>query len=134
MGPYREAGEFYPTPPTSSKGFLVRRLGRQALHLLDYVLCPQQAALASEELHGLEEACADGTAGDGEAQWMNKVACTLLLLGSEAAHSFFYCCVGPLGERGEALDELREVLANELPAELLLELGFVVAERAAVEV
>src|SRR5215212_11317435 len=98
MGPCREAGRFYPTAAASSKGLLARRSGWQALHLLDYVPCPEQAAIPPQKLHGLEEAGADGASGDGEAQGMNEVARPLLLLRGEAAHCFLYRVFRPLGE------------------------------------
>src|SRR5215204_62785 len=103
-----------------------RCLDRQALHLLGGVPGAEQAAFASQELHGLEEARADGAACNGEAQGVYQVARTLLLLGGEAAHRFFYCGLRPLGKSPKAFDEVGEVLADELLAELLLELGFVV--------
>src|SRR5215203_1521352 len=134
MGPCREAGRFYPTAAASSKGLLVRRSGRQALHLLDHVPRPEQAAIPPQKLHGLEEAGADGASGDGEAQGMNKVARPLLLLRGEAAHRFFDRPFCPPGETGEAFDELGEVLPYELLAELFLELGLIVIEGTAVEV
>src|SRR5918995_3542449 len=134
MGPCREAGRFYPTPAASSKGSLVRRSGRQTLHLLDHVPRPEQAAIPPQKLHGLEEAGANGTPGDGEAQGMNKVARPLLLLRGEAAHRFFDSLFRPPGKSGEAFDELGEVLPHELLAKLFLELGLIVIEGAAVEV
>src|SRR5215212_8994518 len=134
MGPCREAGRFYPTAAASSKGMLVRRSGRQALHLLDYVPRPEQAAIPPQKLHGLEEAGADGASGDGEAQGMNEVARPLLLLRGEAAHRFFDRLFRPIGETCEAFDELGEVLPYELLAELFLELGLIVIQGATVEV
>src|ERR671920_1068612 len=86
------------------------------------------------EVHGLEEACTYGAACDGEAQGVYEVASALLLFGGEATHRFLDRGLSPLGKSCEAFDELGEVLANELLTELLLELGLVVVERAAVEV
>ena len=126
MGPCREAGRFYPTAAASSKGLLVRRSGRQALHPLDYVPRPEQAAIPPQKLHGLEEAGADGASCDGEAQGMNEVARPLLLLRGEAAHRFFDRLFRPPGETGEAFDEFGEVLPDELLAELFLELSLIV--------
>src|SRR4051794_6203500 len=134
MGPCREAGRFYPTPAASSKGLVVRRSGRQALHLLDHVPRSKQAAIPPQDLHGLEEAGAHGAARDGEAQRVDEMARSLLLLRCQSAHRFLYSVFRPLGECFEACDELGEVLADELLAELFLELGFVVIEGAAVEV
>src|SRR5215217_2814300 len=65
---------------------------------------------------------------------MNKVARPLLLLRGEAPHRFFDRLFRPLGQTGEAFDELGKILPDELLAELLLELGLVVIEGAAVEV
>src|SRR5918997_188232 len=65
---------------------------------------------------------------------MYQVARAFLLFGGEATHRFLYRGLRPLGECCEAIDELREILADELLAELLLELGLGVVERAAVEV
>src|SRR5215210_9319528 len=109
-------------------------LDRQALHLLGGVPGAEQAAFASQELHGLKEARAYGAARNGEAQGVYQVARALLLLSGEAAHRFFYRGLRPLRECSEAFDEVGEVLADELLAELILELGFVVVHRAAVEV
>src|SRR5918998_4826380 len=134
MGPCREAARFYPTLATSSKDSPVRRSGRQALHLLDHVTRPEQAPVPPQKLHGLEEAGADGTPGDGEAQGMDEVARPLLLLRGEAPYRFLDRPFRPLGEIGEAFDELGKVLADERLAELLLELGLIVIEGAAVEV
>ena len=44
-----------------------RLLHRQALHLPGGVFGPLQAAVASQELHGLEESRAHGAPGDGKA-------------------------------------------------------------------
>src|SRR5215218_1418507 len=134
MGPCRQAGA------DSTRQYPVRQkvqgrcLDGKALHLLGGVSGPEQAAIASEELHGLEETGADGTSCDGEAQRVYEVARPLLLLGGEAAYCFLYRFFRPLGEGREAFDELGEVFADELLAELLLELGFVVVERTAVEI
>src|SRR5918997_2775041 len=134
MGPCREAARFYPTLATSSKDSPVRSSGRQALHLLDHVTRPEQAPVPPQKLHGLEEAGADGTPGDGEAQGVDEVARPLLLLRGEAPHRFLDRLFRPPGETGEALDELGEILPDERLAELLLELGLVVVEGAAVEI
>src|SRR5919206_5024276 len=134
MGPCREAGRFYPTPAASSKGLPVWRSGRQSLHLFDHVPCPEQAALASQKLHGLEEAGANGASGDGEPQGMYEVPRPFFFLRGETAHRIFDRVFRPLGECFEAFDERGEVLADELLAELFLELGLVVGEGAAVEV
>src|SRR5215210_3219835 len=104
MGPCREAGRFYPTPAGSSKGWLVRRSGRQTLQFPNHVLRPEQAAIPPDELHGLEEASADGAAGNGEAQGVYEVARALLLLGGETANRIFDRRLCPPGERREAFD------------------------------
>src|SRR5215212_1510834 len=111
-----------------------RYLDRLLLHLAGCVSRTEQAAFAPEELHGLEKSGTHGASGDGESQWVYQVARTLLLLGGESAHRFFYRGLRPLGKSREAFDEVGEVLADELLAELLLELGFVVVQRAAVKV
>src|SRR5215211_6698688 len=134
MGPCREAGRFYPTAAASSKGLLVRRSGRHALHLLDYVPCPEQAAIPPQKLHGLEEAGADGASGDGEAQGVDEVARPLLFLRGEAPYGFLDRLFRPLRKCFEASDELGKVLPGERLAELLLELGLLVVEGTAVEV
>src|SRR5919112_639349 len=134
MGPCREAGQILPDSLRFVKRVPNGRLDGQALHLLGGVFGPEQAAFAPEELHGLEEPRADGASRNGEAKGMYEVARTRLLLCGEAAYRFLYRLFRPLRERCETFDEFGEVLANELLAELLLELGFVVVERAAVEV
>src|SRR5918994_2044119 len=65
---------------------------------------------------------------------MYQVARAFLLFGGEATHRFLYRGLRPLGKSCEAFDELGKVLADELLAELLLELGLGVVERATVEV
>src|ERR687898_3493914 len=134
MGPCRRAGEDSTRRSPLSQKVPSGCLNWQALNLPGGVPGAEQAAFASQELHGLEEACADGAARNGEAQGVYQVARTLLLLGGEAAHRIFYRGLRPLGKSREAFDEVGEVLADELLAELLLELGFVVVQQAAVKV
>src|SRR5215213_1919777 len=109
-------------------------LDRQALHLAGSVSRAEQAAVAPEELHGLEQSGTHGASSDGESQGVYQMASALLPFGGEASHCLLYHRFRPLGECCEAFDEHGESLAYELLAELLLELGFVVVERAAVEV
>src|SRR5215204_6748699 len=111
-----------------------RCLDRQALHLLGGVPGAEQAAFASQELHGLEEACADGAACNGEAQGVYQAARALLPFGGEATYRLLYRGLRPLGKCREAFDELGEVFPDKLLAELFFELGLVVVEGAAVEV
>src|ERR687893_1021298 len=111
-----------------------RALDRQPLYLLGGVLGPEQATVTPEEVHRLEEAGAHGAAGDGKAEGVYEVACPLPLLGREAADRFFYRLLGPFRQGLPALDDLGEGLADELLAELLLELAFVVVEFVAEEV
>src|SRR3712207_1260447 len=134
MGPCRRAGEDSTRRSPLRQKVPSGSLNWQALNLPGGVPGAEQAAFASQELHGLEEACADGAARYGEAQGVYQVARALLLFGGEATHRFLYRGLRPLGESFEAFDELGEVLSDELLAELPLELGLVVVELAAVEV
>src|SRR5215218_1964070 len=130
MGPCRRAREDSTRRSTLRQKVPSGCLDRQTLHLLGGVPGAEQAAFASQELHGLEETRADGAACNGEAQGVYQVARALLLFGGEATHHFLDRGLRPLGTSREAFDELGEVLADEL----LLELGLIVVERAAVEV
>src|SRR5215207_996516 len=76
-------------------------LGWQALYPLGGVSGAEQATFASQEVHGLEEAGADGPARDGEAQRVYQVAGALLLLGGETAHRFLDRGLRPLGNSPE---------------------------------
>src|SRR5215217_19769 len=134
MGPCRRAREDSTRRSTLRQKVPSGCLDRQTLHLLGGVPGAEQAAFASQELHGLEETRADGAACNGEAQGVYQVARALLLFGGEATHHFLDRGLRPLGKSREAFDELGEVLADELLAELLLELGLIVVEGAAVEV
>src|SRR5918998_386488 len=145
MGPRVEAARVYRKWGASSKGpssSASEHLSpsadpladRQVSHLLRDVPYPLQAALAAEERHGLEEAGADGAARGGEAQGVYKVASALLFLRREASDGLLDGFLGPLGEGPEALGKLGKVLPDKVLAELLLELGLVVVEGAAVEV
>src|SRR5918997_5517002 len=128
MGPCPRAGEDSTRRSPLRQKVPSGCLHRKALQLLGGVPGAEQAAFASQKLHGLEEACADGTACNGEAQGMYQVARAFLLFGGEATHRFLYRGLRPLGEGSQAFDELGEVLSDELFAELLLELGLVVVE------
>jgi hypothetical protein len=57
-----------------------------------------------------------------------QVARALLLFGSKATHRLFYGGLRPLRKSCEACDELWEGLADELLAELLLELGLLIVQ------
>src|SRR5919112_740498 len=74
------------------------RLYGQALHLIGGVPGAEQATLAAEELHGLEEARADGAACNGEAQGVYQVASALLLFGGKTTHRFLDRGLCPLGK------------------------------------
>src|SRR5215210_3389627 len=112
---------------------LANRL-RELLHLLEDVLDPYEAALASKKLHGLEEPGAHCAPGRGEAQRVDEVPRPLLLLGSQPSHALLDRLLRPLRQGFEPLFEFREVLPDELLAELSSELFRVVVELAAVEV
>src|SRR5215208_2530366 len=80
---------------------------REPLHLLEYVLDPEEATLASQELHGLEEPRAHGASRGGEAEGVYKVPGTLLLLGGEAAHGLLDGLLRPLWQGREPRKKLR---------------------------
>src|ERR671921_1675255 len=134
MGPCRRAGEDSTRRSPLRQKVRGRPLDGQPLHLAGSVSRTEQAAVAPEELHGLEQSGTHGASSDGESQGVYQVASALLPFGGEASHCLLYRRFRPLGECFEAFDEHGEGLAYELLAELLLELGFVVVERAAVEV
>jgi hypothetical protein len=71
-------------------------LGDQPLHLLEDVLDPQEAALATQELHSLKETGAHGAPGGGEAQRVDEVPRSLLLLGGEPSHGLLDGLLRPL--------------------------------------
>src|ERR687893_996153 len=108
MGPCRRARQILADGPLVVKADSDRLADRQALHLLEDVLDPHQAALASEELHGLEEPGAHCAPGGGEAQGVYEVARTLLLLCGQPSDTLFDGLLGPLRQGGEALMEFRE--------------------------
>src|ERR671910_728149 len=134
MGPCRRAGEDSTRRSPLRQKVRGRRLDGQPLHVASSVSRAEQAAFASQELHGFEQSGTHGAACNGEAQGVYQVARALLLFGGEAAHRILDRGLRPLGKSCEAFHELGKVLADELFAELFLERILVVVERAAVEV
>src|ERR687898_1294248 len=98
MGPCRRAGEDSTRRSPLSQKVPSGCLNWQALNLPGGVPGAEQAAFASQELHGLEEACADGAARDSEAQGVYQVTRALLLFGGKTAHRFLDRNLCPLGK------------------------------------
>src|SRR3712207_6794297 len=86
--PYvKEAAGWHPGQKPLRK--LTDRL-REPRHLLGGLSGAQQAPLASQELHRLEETGAYRASRHGEAQRMYEVPRALVFLGGEAADRFLY--------------------------------------------